>query len=80
MKDLGPVGRRPLSLTQSDTSSRGPGRLQGFVQMNSFCNYLEGLFGHPFLQVQPPKTGEVTSLEWSSSAWRRHSSRLQPAA
>lgn len=34
--------------------------------MNRFYNYLDGLFGHLFLHVQPPKTGEVnkSSLEF----------------
>lgn len=39
--------------------------MQNFVQMNRFYRHWDGFFGHPFLQVQPPKTGEVekSSLE-----------------
>lgn len=40
-------------------------RPQNVVQMKRADHYLDDLFGHPFLQVQPPKSGEVnqSSLE-----------------
>lgn len=40
-------------------------RPQNVVQMKKADHYLDDSFGHPFLQVQPPKSGEVnqSSLE-----------------
>lgn len=56
-------------------------RLQNVLQMKRVGPYLDDLFGHPFLQVQPPKTGEVnkSSLDLKCFGEARFS-LIHPAA
>lgn len=56
-------------------------RLQNVLQMKRVGPYLDDLFGHPFLQVQPPKTGEVnkSSLDLTCFGEARFS-LIHPAA
>ena len=56
-------------------------RLQNIMQVKRADRYLDDLFGHPFLQVQPPKTGKVykSSLELKCFGGARFS-LIHPAA